>query len=65
MMNFECGNHVDLVDEVPSAKDDILFHLQTIINDPSINGNWLDEAGIAKKFIQFHGSSTPTTCCYK
>ncbi len=64
-MNFECTVHVDVVDEVKSAQDNMLADLQTIIDDPLIDGKWLKEAEHAESYLQCHGLSTPTTCCYQ
>ncbi len=56
-MNFECANHVDVVNEVPSAKEEMLSDLKTIIGDPAIGEKRLEEAKNANNFLQCHSSS--------
>ncbi len=64
-MNFECANHVDVVDEVPSAREDMLSDLKTIIGDLAIGGKRLEKAKNANNFLRCHSSSTSMTCCYQ
>lgn len=64
-MNFECTNHVNVVDKVSSINNDMLADLKTIMDDPLIDGKWFEQAKNADAFLRCHGSSTPTTCCYQ
>ncbi len=64
-LNFECSNHVDKVDTTTSFTKGMMDDLKTIMEDPYINGSWLEQARNAWDYLNWHDASVPTTCCYQ